>query len=392
MALLIVGIDPGTTAAYALLDEHGTFISSASGKEFSMGEMISSIIGFGRPLIVASDKNPFPSFVQEIATKLGAKLSYPKEDLLVEEKRQLVDELLSGDRLGINVHEQDALAAAILAHRKHKNFLEKIDHYIDKKGKPEIREEFKLLMVRNDQLPFDSALELIEKRHEKQPPALPAPERPRAQEKVYNQRLIHELEARVAMLEERNARLKRYLKEKDKLIIRLQRRISGMNDDSKDAVVEHKEQRIRQFSRELKGNARLLRHQEKELSRRDEFIAKLNKGVLVKKLANLGQQEFSDKRFLDIKAEDILLVDDINQRSQAVIDALKGKVRVIVTAELPKKQEQEFIFLKREGLIIDESENYAIADRNALDEALKKKELLKSVVDEYRKERLRLNR
>jgi len=389
MTLLIVGIDPGTTAAYALLDEHGTFISSASGKEFTMAEMISSIIVFGKPMIVASDKNPIPSFVQEIATKLGAKLSYPREDLLVEEKRQLVDEILSGDRLGTNVHEQDALAAAVLAFKRHRQSFEKMDNYLARSGVKEksLVDEFKLVMIRNEQLPFGAALEIIEKRHEKQPPTMPAPERPRTQEKVYNQRLIHELEARVAMLEEKNSRLKRYLKEKDKLIMRLQRRISGEGDGQRDAVVEHKEQRIRQFSRELKGNARLLRHQEKELSRRDEFIAKLNKGVLVKKLANLGQQEFSDKRFLGIRADDILLVDDINQRSQAVLDALKGKVRVIVTAELPKKPESDFIFLKKEGLIIDESENYAIADKKALDEELRRKELLKSIVDEYRKER-----
>jgi predicted RNase H-like nuclease (RuvC/YqgF family) len=241
-------------------------------------------------------------------------------------------------------------------------------------------------MIRNDQLPFDSAFEMIEKRH--QSPAVPAPERPRTQDKVYNQRLIHELEARVAMLEEKNSRLKRYLKEKDRMIMRLQRRVDRGNDPN-HSVVEHKEQRIRQFSKELKGSARLLRHQEKELSRRDEFIAKLSKGVLVKKLANLGQQEFSDKKFLDIKADDILLVDDINQRSQSVLDELKGKVRVIMTAEIPKKPEQGFIFLRKEGLIVDESENYAIADKKALDEELRRKELLRSVVDEYRKERVR---
>jgi hypothetical protein len=45
------------------------------------------------------------------------------------------------------------------------------------------------------------------------------------------------------------------------------------------------------------------------------------------------------------------------------------------------------VFIKPEGILIIEAKNFAIADKKALEQALQKKDILKSILEEYKKER-----
>jgi predicted RNase H-like nuclease (RuvC/YqgF family) len=116
------------------------------------------------------------------------------------------------------------------------------------------------------------------------------------------------------------------------------------------------------------------------------LIALKNK-VLVKKLNDLSWDEFSAKKFLDIQQGDILFINNPSGISQKVVDELKGKVKVIITTNVPKRGDADFIFLKPEGIMLRELGNFAIADKNAIEQALKKRDLLKKIVDEYKNER-----
>ena len=156
MVLLITGIDPGTTLGYAILDDKGEFLSSGSGKNITLSELINNIIYFGRPLLVGCDKNPAPSFNEKLAVKLGAKLFYPKQDLLVKEKKELINKY----NAKLNIHEQDALASAVFAFEKHKRFLGKIERFLKKDNKQDLEEDVKLIMMRNEELPLQAALKI----------------------------------------------------------------------------------------------------------------------------------------------------------------------------------------------------------------------------------------
>src|SRR3989344_4784645 len=111
--LLIVGVDPGTTVGYAAIDFEGNLVKVHSEKDFDMGTLISDVIKLGKPLIVASDKQYNPDFVEKFAIKLGARLIGPDYDLKVSEKRDAVREYETG-----NQHEMDSLASAVFALKK----------------------------------------------------------------------------------------------------------------------------------------------------------------------------------------------------------------------------------------------------------------------------------
>lgn len=388
MTLLIIGIDPGTTLGYAILDDEGELLSTGSGKNISVSELINDIIYFGRPLLLGCDKNPAPGFNEKIAVKLGAKLFYPKKDLLVKEKKELINKY----NAKLNIHEQDALASAVFAFEKHKRFLGKIERFLKRESKQDLEEDVKLIMMRNEELPLQAALKKAEEKYEKiekagiKPKPKSKTRKSGKKDKKIGDKQLEELQKKIILLEEKNKKLKRILKAKDKLIKRLSKRLKHT---PKEELVDFKENRIKHYTKQLKDSGRLARHYEKELRRRDEFISHMNNGILVKKLDDLSQDEFEAKKFLDIGQNDILMINNPSSISKKVIDKLKGKVEIIITKKIPRSKEPAFVFLKPDNVIIKESTFFAIADKKAIEKALKTKEkdVLKSIIDEYKKHR-----
>jgi len=380
MVLLIIGVDPGTTLGYAILNDKGEFITSGSGKEFSMSELINNIISFGKPLIVGCDKNPPPWFAESLAVKLGAKLSFPRQDLLVSEKRELV----KGYDVKLNAHEVDALSSAVSALEKHRLFFGKIERFLDENDKKDFEEAVKLIMVRNEHLPLEAALSMAERKDKAKVFESPKQIVKETEKVVFNEKMLREMQEKIVLLEEESRMLKHLINEKDALIKKLSKRVLN---SPKEELVDYKEKRIKYYTKQLKDNTRLVQHYEKELRRRDDFLIALKNRILVKKLKDLSWDEFIAKKFLDIQQGDILFVNNPGSISQKVIDELKGKVKVIITENVPKRGDSTFIFLKPEGILIRENNNFAIAEKNAIEEALRKKDLLKNIVDEYKKER-----
>jgi len=380
MTLLIIGVDPGTTLGYAIINDKGEFITSGSGKEFAMSELINNIISFGRPLIVGCDKNPPPWFAESLAVKLGAKLFFPRQDLLVAEKRILAKDY----DVKLNAHEVDALASAILAFNKHRHFFGKIERFLEEKGKRELEETVKLIMVRNEDLPLEAALKMAEQKDRERIIETPKQIVKETEKSAFSEKMLREMQEKIILLEEENRSLKYLASENNSLIKKLSKRVLSA---PKEELVDFKERRIKHYTKQLKDNTRLMQHYEKELRRKDEFLIALKNKVLVKKLNDLSWDEFSAKKFLDIQQGDILFINNPSGISQKVVDELKGKVKVIITTNVPKRGDADFIFLKPEGIMLRELGNFAIADKNAIEQALKKRDLLKKIVDEYKNER-----
>lgn len=118
MKPLIVGVDPGSTSAVALIDFNGEIIHLKSSKNFPPREIITEIVENGKPVILTSDREETPSKVEKIATSVGAHQFEPEEDLSQERKRQLGE--------GENSHEQDASAAALHAYKQLRDKIGKI--------------------------------------------------------------------------------------------------------------------------------------------------------------------------------------------------------------------------------------------------------------------------
>lgn|GEM_PF-4141618 len=122
MNYYIIGVDPGNNIALAFLDFDSKVeeLITLSG---SINDVIREIEKKGSPSIIATDVRPAPEFAIRLASYFNAKLFVPKESITENKKWELVRayEHKERRRLCFDVHQRDALAAAILAYRANQN-------------------------------------------------------------------------------------------------------------------------------------------------------------------------------------------------------------------------------------------------------------------------------
>ncbi|MBS3102735.1 DUF460 domain-containing protein, partial [Candidatus Woesearchaeota archaeon] len=122
---LIVGIDPGTTTAYSIIDFEGSVIKLESAKNLGINSLIRDIVKEGKVILVGTDKAKVPSLVENFAVKVGARLVHSKEDLKITEKKSLVGSSETKDE-----HQFDALASSLFAFNSIKNMVKRIDLFL----------------------------------------------------------------------------------------------------------------------------------------------------------------------------------------------------------------------------------------------------------------------
>ncbi len=125
---LIVGVDPGLNCGLAILTFNGTPVLVESHRGWSLTRIIERITRLGEPTIISSDVSPASSLLENLSKKLNAVLFEPVISMSSEEKHKLARAYV--DRYNIkveNMHEIDALAAAIKAYQHYKNKFEQVD-------------------------------------------------------------------------------------------------------------------------------------------------------------------------------------------------------------------------------------------------------------------------
>ena len=137
MSYYIVGVDPGNNIALAFLDFDSKvkYLLTFSG---SVNDAIREIEKRGSPSIIATDVRPAPEFAIRLASYFNAKLYVPKDHITENKKWELVRayEQKERKRLCSDVHQRDALAAAILAYRANQNTIRSlIGLELDQKNK-----------------------------------------------------------------------------------------------------------------------------------------------------------------------------------------------------------------------------------------------------------------
>ncbi len=136
---MIVGVDPGTTVGYAVLDTRGNVLGTRSSKQLELNSMIEEVVSFGSVLAIGTDKKKCPGLVEKAAAKTGARIIAPKEDLFVAEKEMLTRNYTTGKTAKVgkasNEHEKDALAAAIYAYKELEPLLQRIRKVLADDGK-----------------------------------------------------------------------------------------------------------------------------------------------------------------------------------------------------------------------------------------------------------------
>ncbi|MFN3910043.1 MAG: DUF460 domain-containing protein [Candidatus Anstonellaceae archaeon] len=124
MRYYIVGVDSGNTIGLAFLTLDGK-VKNVVSFAGSISDAIRIIEEEGKPAIIATDVNPASELTIKLASYFNAKLSFPKKPIRESEKWQLVREYEKKEkkRLCKNLHQRDALSAAIIAYREKQNLL-----------------------------------------------------------------------------------------------------------------------------------------------------------------------------------------------------------------------------------------------------------------------------
>jgi predicted RNase H-like nuclease (RuvC/YqgF family) len=118
---VLVGIDPGTTTAAAVVSLDGEVLDVHSTRTADTADVIEWLVERGRPVVVAADVRPMPETVEKFRRSFDAAGWTPPADLPVDEKLHRTREVAYD-----NDHERDALAAALYAHDDHDDQIQRI--------------------------------------------------------------------------------------------------------------------------------------------------------------------------------------------------------------------------------------------------------------------------
>jgi len=383
--LLIIGIDPGATAGYAVLDINGKLLKVGSSKDLKLSDLISRIIEIGKPLIVGCDVTPSPRFVEKFSIKTGSRLIVPDKDLMQEEK----DQLTMGFKLK-NMHQKDALASAFFAYKIIKPLFDKIDKFLKESGKQELADDVRVLVIKNN-ISIKSAIRILEKPEEEAKEIQKAIEKKVLSEEdfinLYEK--LKKSEEEIRLLKQQNQNLMdraASLEDKNKFLIK---RLAKLIPREKIAQrFSYKEKRINALNKEIEDKKSAIASLQNEVIKLNDFISDIRNNVIAKKLDNLGYKEFeSKKEKLNIKQGDILLVDDADIYSDKTIDELRNKIQMVIAKKISKKVKFPFTVIDAKNLKIKEMGLFALIDKKTLEAEISKQDILTKVIDEYRKER-----
>ncbi len=131
---LIVGYDPGVTAALACISLDSSPVLVVSGKNIDRAEAIAMVLKKGIPVLVATDKHPPPESVKKLAASLNVPVYSPQYSLSIKEKQELI---LKYKAIYNNLevpdsHVRDALAAALKAYEDLSTKLYQVEKYLSK--------------------------------------------------------------------------------------------------------------------------------------------------------------------------------------------------------------------------------------------------------------------
>lgn len=387
--LLIVGIDPGTTTAYAVLDLSGNVISLKSAKNLGINALLAETTQLGKIVAVGTDKAKIPSLVEDFSAKTGARIIYPKEDLKVEEKKSMVKEFKTE-----NEHQDDALASSLFALRRIKPVLERIDSYAKENNKEGIKDNI-IDIVLTKEVSIRGAIDIIENSDKEETMII----KKVAEEKTLRQsdfmrlyRIAKRYEKEFMLLKKQNGNLKSQVSGLEKKFSYLDSKSIATKIDKRfQRNILFKEKNINFLEKEIRRKNEEIRNLYGSIRKINNLLSKVNNMVVLKKLDNLGSTEFNRKQhLLNIAKNDILLVNDPNIISDEIVDFLKGKVGIIITripASSKIRQKCSITFINLKGISMEETNLFAFASKKEIENILKSKDLLRLIIEDYKKSR-----
>lgn len=405
---IIVGIDPGTTTAIAVLTLEGELRMLHSGRTISIPDVIEMIAEQGRPLIIASDVFPTPNAVEKIRRAFNAVSGSPDDVLTAEDKIEFAAPYGYS-----NSHERDAIAAAASAYRKNKNKFEQIKKKIPRGMDAD---EVIAQVVRGKSV--DAVISALAKKEVHEPDIHAVPEKT-GEESIHLKEQIRKYEESLKEMRKYQDELRNELVLKDNKLGKLEEFIKKQRTDAYKQI--KKEQTIKIRDKEIIRLQSRLSENNKRISELNERIHKLKRvrrleisgRVLPVKIISAFTKDsiLRTKEQVGIKKDDIILLKDASGGGSITAGMLAelGVRAVIICNDMSHAAEDGLFNLnvpvlkaKDVNIQFDHVEELAVINpddiRNAIEEWNKKtekrkmaakEEWLESLVDEYRSERRR---
>jgi predicted RNase H-like nuclease (RuvC/YqgF family) len=292
---VVVGVDPGTTTAVALVDLDGHVLDVYSTRTDDVAAVIEWIIERGRPVVVAADVTPMPDTVEKIRRSFDAAGWTPAADLPVDEKQHRTrNEAYDND------HERDALAAALYAHDAHDDQIVRVGEKIP----PEFeRGEVVERVVGGDESVEAVLTDLRDDESDGEAATEHDPREPTQEEKR-----IARLESMVDRLEGTVADLRETVERKDDRIEELEAELQRERSQNRQEARERRE-----VSRLERETDRLERERDEQRARAEELEDKLAR---LKELWKLDHSNFAD---VEPEKRDLVPVKPVEQFTRDAI-------------------------------------------------------------------------
>lgn len=274
---VIVGIDPGTTTAVAVVGLDGRVLDVHSTRTADTAAVIEWLIERGRPSLVAADVQPMPETVEKFRRSFDAAGWAPASDIPVDEKLHRTREVDYE-----NDHERDALAAALFAFDDHEDQFERIS----RKVPADVDREEVIARVLVSEESVEAVLREMADDGDGGDPDDADEEAHEEPELTPEEREIRELRSRVERLESHVGDLKSTIEEKDETIEEYKEELSDARREERREARERRE--VTRLERE---NGRLERKVESLESDKAELADKLDQ---LKSLWKLDHSNFAD--------------------------------------------------------------------------------------------------
>ncbi len=344
---VIVGIDPGTTAAVAVINLKGKLLALESRRNFGKNNMIKYISSIGSPTIIATDKALPPSMVMKVSSNFNSFVFYPEEDLKHREKIDIVRNFKAKDS-----HQKDALAAALFAYSKNEDMLKRVEKTVEGLGLWTHVDEVKDIILRGRCSNTAEAIELVlsmergpEKKIIKRKGKVTKGDvenilgklRGNLKEKEKSiailERYAGKLEGRVKFLEDENNKLKK---------VRSKKRTKKQP--------EKKDYKVKNLESELKKKNEKLIEMNKRVNTLKELEMTRKKGLVPVKVV----KDSSYEELVKIEKElglyrDLLYFREYSRIDKKLITKLKEREIEIIVGNFPENVKEK---IEKEGIIV----------------------------------------
>jgi len=377
---IIVGYDPGTTAALAIIDTRGNILFLKSKRGFKKGEIIDIITDMGKPLLIAGDRRPVPRSVEKMSRALGCRPFYPKKSLSISEKNWIIHDFRKKVK---DDHEKDALASALNAFKHYSKIFKRTNEVLESRGLSNLYDRIVEATITGEVENITEAINRMLSAEVK----LPEITQKIADEKVSVnktfstlQEKIKRLERDIAILKESNEKLKNKLKLTEKDLDYYKGRSKKKIDSSS--------------LQEMKKNIDSLRQDLKHYIDLTEKLKSFRKVELEDYYPIIEFEEIRDSVAKDfdknLNLEDrVILVENL-ENIQVLNDY---RIKSLISSNEPNESmlnKIDFPIILKKDISVEKVKNISVVKKQELEECIKKarKTGFVQLLQDYRKRKL----